>query len=141
LTPAALSGLATRLSARGISTLTRDQPEIQADIRLAARLIEELGRVRSEIRRAAASTTDPVCRHHLRELIGDPLEAVTDDDLIVDVTGEDGTTRSNVPLREAIGDDAEEYDDCRKTLLADGKCTTGGGASPLHHLVLVREGR
>ena len=41
---------------------------------------------------------------------------------------------SNVPLREVIGDDAEEYDDCRRTLLADGRCTTGGGASPLYHL-------
>jgi hypothetical protein len=74
-------------------------------------------------------------------LLGEPLEATTDDDMIVDVTGEDGTARRNIPLREAIGDDAEEYDDCRKTLLADGKCTTGGGASPIYHLTLVRDGR
>jgi hypothetical protein len=47
---------------------------------------------------------------------------------------------SNVPLREVIGDDAEEYDDCRRTLLADGRCTTGGGASPLYHLRRVPKG-
>ena len=41
---------------------------------------------------------------------------------------------SNVPLRDVIGDGAEEYDDCRRTLLADGRCTTGGGASALYHL-------
>jgi len=40
-------------------------------------------------------------------------------------------------LREAIGDDDVEYDDCRKTLLADGRCTTGGGAAPLYHLTLA----
>jgi len=58
-------------------------------------------------------------------------------DILVDIRGDDGTSRRNVPLREAIGDDAEEYQDCRQTLLADGKCTTGGGASPLYHLELV----
>ena len=57
-------------------------------------------------------------------------------DLFVDITGDDGTSRRNVPLREAIGDDAEEYEDCRQTLLADGHCTTGGGAFPLRHLEL-----
>lgn len=58
-------------------------------------------------------------------------------DLYVDVTGDDGTSRRNVPLREVIGGDADEYEDCRQTLLADGKCTTGGGAFPLRHLELV----
>jgi hypothetical protein len=58
-------------------------------------------------------------------------------DLLVDVTAEDGTTKSNVPLREAIGSDQVEYLDCRTTLLVDGKCTTGGGAAPLYHLTLV----
>jgi hypothetical protein len=43
---------------------------------------------------------------------------------------------SNAPQREVIGDDAEEYEDCRQTLLADGHCTTGGGAFPLRHLEL-----
>jgi hypothetical protein len=60
-------------------------------------------------------------------------------DLLVDITddGKASATRFGVPLREAIGDDEEEYEDCRKTLLADGKCTTGGGAAPLYHLVMV----
>jgi hypothetical protein len=61
----------------------------------------------------------------------------TSADLLVDVTGEDGTTKSNVPLREAIGSDQVEYLDCRTTLLFDGKCTTGGGAAPLYYLTLV----
>jgi hypothetical protein len=59
-------------------------------------------------------------------------------DLLVDVTGDDGTSRRNVPLREAVGGDPEEYDDCHETLLADGHCTTGGGALPLYHMELVR---
>ena len=61
----------------------------------------------------------------------------TRDDVLVDITGDDGISKRNVPLREAIGDDAEEYEDCRQTLLADGHCTTGGGAFPLRHLELV----
>jgi hypothetical protein len=64
---------------------------------------------------------------------GEPIKGPTD--LFVDVTGDDGTSRRNVPLREVIGNDPEEYEDCRTTLLADGKCTTG--ASPLYHLELV----
>ena len=59
-------------------------------------------------------------------------------DLLVDVTGDDGTSRRNVPLREAVGNDDEEYQDCRETLLADGHCTTGGGDFPLYHMELVR---
>jgi hypothetical protein len=43
----------------------------------------------------------------------------------------------SVPLWEAIGDNQEEYNDCRSTLLADGKCTTGGGAAPVYFLELV----
>jgi hypothetical protein len=58
-------------------------------------------------------------------------------DLLVDVTDVDGKTNRSVPLWEAIGDDEEEYDDCRNTLLADGKCTTGGGAAPVYFLELV----
>jgi hypothetical protein len=70
LTPTELSGLARRLNARAESVLLRDQPEQQSDMGTAARLIEELIRVRSGIQRAIDSTTDPVCRNHLRELLG-----------------------------------------------------------------------
>jgi hypothetical protein len=55
-------------------------------------------------------------------------------DLLVDVTDVDGKTNRGVPLWEAIGDDEEEYEDCRNTLLADGKCTTGGSAAPIYFL-------
>ena len=58
-------------------------------------------------------------------------------DLFVDLTGDDGTSRRNVPLREAVGNDPEEYEDCRQTLLTDGHCTTGGGAFLLYHLELA----
>jgi hypothetical protein len=58
-------------------------------------------------------------------------------DLLVDITDTDGKVNRSVPLWEAIGDDDAEYQDCRQTLLADGKCTTGGGAAPLYHLELV----
>jgi hypothetical protein len=58
-------------------------------------------------------------------------------DLLVDITDTDGKTNRSVPLWEAIGDDREEYEDCRNTLIADGKCTTGGGAAPVYFLELV----
>jgi hypothetical protein len=58
-------------------------------------------------------------------------------DLLVDITDTDGKVNRSVPLREAIGDDEVEYQDCRQTLLAEGKCTTGGGAAPLYHLTLA----
>jgi hypothetical protein len=58
-------------------------------------------------------------------------------DLLVDITDTDGKTNRSVPLWEAIGDDEEEYEDCRNTLLADGKCTTGGGAAPIYFLEFV----
>jgi hypothetical protein len=58
-------------------------------------------------------------------------------DLLVDVTDVDGKTNRSVPLWEAIGDDDVEYQDCRQTLLADGKCTTGGGAARFYFLELV----
>jgi hypothetical protein len=58
-------------------------------------------------------------------------------DLLVDITDTDGKVSRSVPLREAIGDDEAEYQDCRATLLADGKCTTGGGAAPVSFLELV----
>jgi hypothetical protein len=58
-------------------------------------------------------------------------------DLLVDITDMDGKVSRSVPLWEAIGDDDAEYQDCRQTLLADGKCTTGGGAAPVYFLELV----
>lgn len=58
-------------------------------------------------------------------------------DLLVDVTDTDGKVNRSILLWEAIGDDQAEYQDCRSTLLADGKCTTGGGAAPVYFLELV----
>src|SRR6266849_747500 len=58
-------------------------------------------------------------------------------DLLVDITDTDGKVSRSVPLWDAIGDDDAEYQDCRQTLLADGKCTTGGGAPPIYFLELV----
>jgi hypothetical protein len=58
-------------------------------------------------------------------------------DLLVDITDTDGKVNRSVPLWEAIGDDEVEYQDCRATLLADGKCTTGGGAAPVYFLELA----
>jgi hypothetical protein len=175
---AELSGLARRLNARAESVLLRDQPEQQSDMRTAARFLEELIRLRSEIAaaRTALDATIAAIKSTLKcEIVinvrdggvvaidnlppgltvivnnhdveapkvvttywrQDPADAPEPPDLFVDVTGDDGTSRRNVPLREVIGDDAEEYRDCRQTLLTDGKCTTGGGASPLYHLELV----
>ena len=56
---------------------------------------------------------------------------VRSSDLLVDITDTDGKVNRSVPLWEAIGDDRDEYNDCRATLLADGKCTMGGGAAPV----------
>ena len=58
-------------------------------------------------------------------------------DLLVDITDTDGKVNRSVPLWEAIGDDREEYEDCRNTLIAEGKCTMGGGAAPVYFLELV----
>jgi hypothetical protein len=58
-------------------------------------------------------------------------------DVLVDVIDGDGKVDRPVPLWEAIGDDDAEYQDCRATLLADGQCTTGGGAAPVYFLELV----
>jgi len=62
---------------------------------------------------------------------------VRSSDLLVDITDTDGKVNRSVPLWEAIGDDDAEYQNCRQTLLADGKCTTGGGAAPVYFLELV----
>ena len=58
-------------------------------------------------------------------------------DLLVDITDTDGKMNRSVPLCQVIGDDQDEYSDCRATLLADGKCTTGGGGAPVYFLELV----
>jgi hypothetical protein len=58
-------------------------------------------------------------------------------DLLVDITDTDGNVNRSVPLWEAIGNDEEEYKDCRNTLLADGECTTRGGAAPIYFLGFV----
>ena len=58
-------------------------------------------------------------------------------DLLVDITDTDGKVNRSIPLWEAIGDDEAEYADCHATLLAEGKCTTGGGAAPVYLLELV----
>jgi hypothetical protein len=62
---------------------------------------------------------------------------VRSSDLLVDITDTEGKVSRSVLLSEAIGDDREEYNDCRATLLADGKCTTGGGGTPVYFLELV----
>ena len=71
LTSTELFWLARRLDARAESVLLRDQPEQQSDMRTAARFIEELICLRAGIREALNSTTDPVCRTHLRHLLGE----------------------------------------------------------------------
>jgi hypothetical protein len=175
---AELSGLARRLHARAESVLLRDQPEQQSDMRTAARFLEELIRLRSEIAAArtaldatiAAIKTTLKCEIVINVRDGgvvaienlppgltvivrthdveapkvvetywrqDPADAPEPTDLFVDITGDDGTSRRNVPLREAVGNDPAEYEDCRQTLLGDGHCTIGGGEFPLHHLELV----
>ena len=104
MTSAELSALAKRLRNRTESIVLSDQPEMQRDMRTAARVIDGV---------------------------------VQSSDLLVDITDTDGKVNRSVPLWEAIADDQEEYNDCRATLLADGKCTTGGGAAPIYFLELV----
>jgi hypothetical protein len=106
LTVEALTALSGRLSdhADGIENLAAQA--MATDMRLAAQAIEHL-----------LHTKEPA------DLLVNVYENVDAEPVL-----------SSVPLREVIGDDAEEYDDCRRTLLADGRCTTGGGASPLYHL-------
>jgi hypothetical protein len=49
LTHKEMSALASRFEARAASVLLRDQPQLQSDMRLAARLINEwTGRIRTE---------------------------------------------------------------------------------------------
>ena len=65
LTVGEVQSLADRLAARGTSRLLRDQPEMQVDMRTAARVIQTFV---CEIDRASKSCSDPVCRNHLSEL-------------------------------------------------------------------------
>jgi hypothetical protein len=67
---AEMSALATRLRARADSVLFRDQPEQARDLKSSAALIDELVRVRAELRRAADATEDESTERHLRELLG-----------------------------------------------------------------------
>jgi hypothetical protein len=67
---AEMTALATRLRARAISVLLRDQPEQARDLRSSAVLIDELVRLRAELRRAADVTEDESTERHLRELLG-----------------------------------------------------------------------
>jgi hypothetical protein len=67
---AEMAALATRLRARADSVLFRDQPEQARDLRSAAVLVDELVRLRAELRRAADTTEDESTEHHLRELLG-----------------------------------------------------------------------
>jgi hypothetical protein len=67
---AEMHALAARLRARGDSVLMRDQPEQARDLRSAAALIDDLVRLRSEIRRLADEVRDEIEEQHLRELLG-----------------------------------------------------------------------
>jgi hypothetical protein len=70
MSQAEMSGLARRLHARADSVLMRDQPEQQTDMRTAARLVEQLIHLRSELRRATDATEDESTERHLREILG-----------------------------------------------------------------------
>jgi len=61
MTPAELSALASRLRNRANSALLHDQPEQQRDLRAAAQVIDQLLRLRAEIR-ATAAVTDGLSR-------------------------------------------------------------------------------
>ncbi len=79
----------------------------------------------------------PEMQRDMRAAAGIIDGVVRSSDLLVDITDTDGKVSRSVPLSDAIGDDQEEYDDCRATLLANGKCTTGGGSAPVYFLELV----
>jgi hypothetical protein len=61
LTAEEMSALATRFEARAESVLLRDQPQMQSDMRLAARLIYELA--------ANATTTEDMTRLHIGQAL------------------------------------------------------------------------
>jgi hypothetical protein len=100
----------------------------------------ELSALAKRLRNRAESIVlrdQPETQRDMRAAAGVVDGAARSSDLLVDVTDIDGKTNRSVPLWEAIGDDEEEYEDSRNTLLADGKCTTGGGAAPIYFLELV----
>ena len=70
LTIAEAQALADRLRARATSVVLNDMPELQADLRLALRIISGFTNLRREIARAAESTHDAVIRRHLLDLLG-----------------------------------------------------------------------
>jgi hypothetical protein len=61
LTAEEMSALANRFEARAESVLLRDQPQMQSDMRLAARLIYELA--------ANTPTTEDVSRLHIGQAL------------------------------------------------------------------------
>jgi transposase len=67
---AELSGLSARLRARSDSVFLADMPEMRSDLRAAAALIDELVRLRAEIRRLADEVRDETEEQHLRALLG-----------------------------------------------------------------------
>jgi len=100
----------------------------------------ELSALAKRLRNRADSIVlrdQPEMQHDMRAAAGVIDGVVRSSDLLVDITDIDGKVSRSVPLWEAIGDDEVEYQDCRQTLLADGKCTTGGGAEPICFLELV----
>ena len=70
LTIAEAQALADRLRARATSVVLNDMPELQADLRLALRIISGFTNLHREIARAAESTHDAVIRRHLLDLLG-----------------------------------------------------------------------
>src|SRR5260370_14324956 len=98
----------------------------------------------SALARRLRNRAESIVLRDLPEMQRDMLAAagiidgvVRSSDLLVDITDTDGKVSRSVPLWAAIGDDEVEYQDCRATLLADGKCTTGGGSAPIYFLELV----
>jgi hypothetical protein len=67
-TPTEITALASRLRARADSVLLRDQPEQQSDMQTAARLIEHLVHLHTEVRTAAATMNGAIAR--LVDLVG-----------------------------------------------------------------------
>jgi hypothetical protein len=103
----------------------------------------ELSALAKRLRNRAESIVlrdQPEMQRDMRTAAGVIYGVIRSSDLLVDITDTEGKVNRSVPLWEAIGDDQEEYGDCRATLLADGKCTTGGGAAPVYFLELVGNG-
>jgi hypothetical protein len=71
LTVAEAQALAERLNARGTSFVLSDVPEMQADLRLAFRIISGFTNLHRQIARAIESTDDLVIRSYLLDLLGE----------------------------------------------------------------------